>query len=288
MTKTGSTKTAGSGKKNRAAGGREKAEQRLAGVYPAVKKDGTPYYRASLTYSSKHISLGSFDTAQAANAAYKAAAVILRGEGGRRITIDDYEEGPLPFEKWIAMINLRDNGIYCRGPIYLRNRYFEYYLDKDTILRFDASELFYYTHHSIQRRGGHLFVADYGSQLNVYARYGIKSFAVCGKDYYFRNNDRYDFRSGNVVIVNPYFGVTKETVRARDTFTTRIHVRSDLIVGHYSELTDAAIAYNKAADILEAAGVRSNFNRNYLEDISEAEYKLRYARIKVSKRIVKT
>ena len=77
------------------------------------------------------------------------------------------------------MINLRDNGIYCRGPIYLRNRYFEYYLDKDTILRFDASELFYYTHHSIQRRGGHLFVADYGSQLNVYARYGIKSFAVC-------------------------------------------------------------------------------------------------------------
>ena len=59
------------------------------------------------------------------------------------------------------------------------------------------------------------------------------------------------------------------------------------MVGHYSELTDAAIAYNKAADILEAAGIRTNFNRNYLEDISEAEYKLRYARIKVSKRIVK-
>ncbi|MBR5967870.1 MAG: hypothetical protein IK001_04660 [Lachnospiraceae bacterium] len=267
---------------------KKEKKRKLPGVYPAVKKDGTPYFRASLTYRSKHISLGSFDTAKAANAAYKAADRILRGKGKDAPTIDDYEDGPLPFEKWIAMVNLRDNGIYCRGPIYLRYRYFEYYLDRDTILRFDASELFYYTHHTIQRRGGHLFVADYGSQLNIYARYGVKNFAVCGKDYYFKNNDRYDFRSGNVVIVNPYFGVTKETVRARDTFTTRIHVRSDLIVGHYTELADAAIAYNKAADMLEAAGVRTNFNRNYLDDISEAEYKLRYARVKVSKRIVKT
>lgn len=258
---------------------------KMAGVYPAVKKDGTPYYRASLTFRSKHISLGSFDTPEAAHAAYEEANRLLRGDDADRVSINDYEEGALQFEKWIAVINLRDNGIYCSGPIYLRHKYFEYYMDPDTILRFDASELFYYTHHSIQRRGGHFFVADYGSQLNIYARYGIKSFAVRDKDYYFKNGDFYDFRSGNVVIINPYFGVRVETVRAKKTYTTRIHINSDMVVGHYSDLADAAIAYNKAADMLERAGIRSNFNRNYLEDISQAEYRLRYAKIKISKHI---
>ena len=57
---------------------KKEKKRRLPGVYPAVKKDGTPYFRASLTYRSKHISLGSFETAKAANAAYKAANDILR------------------------------------------------------------------------------------------------------------------------------------------------------------------------------------------------------------------
>ncbi len=261
-------------------------KEKLPGVYPAKKKDGTPYYRASLTYRSKHISLGSFDTPEEANEAYETGNMLLRDEKGRGLTILDFDENSrLPLDKWVSLINLRDNGIYCAGPIYLRHRYFEYYLDMDTILRFDASELFYYTHHTIQRRGGHLFVADYGSQLNVYARYGIRSFAVCGKDYYFKNGDRYDFRSGNVVIVNPYVGVRSETEGARTTYTTKIHAGSEMIVGHYSDGIDAAIAYNKAADMLEQAGIRNNFNRNYLDGISQAEYKLRYAKVKISKRV---
>ena len=33
----------------------------LPGVYKTNKKDGTLYYRASINYKGKHISLGSFD-----------------------------------------------------------------------------------------------------------------------------------------------------------------------------------------------------------------------------------
>ena len=41
----------------------------LPGVYAAVKKDQTPYYRASLSYAGKHISLGSYDTEELAHQA---------------------------------------------------------------------------------------------------------------------------------------------------------------------------------------------------------------------------
>lgn len=265
------------------------------GVFRASRKDGTVYYRASLTCNSKHISLGSFATEEEAGRAYLTGCRLL----GRTARDDDaevseaahpeildYDENTgIGFDKWVALINLRDNGIYCSGPIYLRNKYFDYYLDRDTVLRFDATELFYYTHHSIQRRGGHLFVADYGSQISVLTRYGIHSYSVCGRDYYFKNGDRLDFRSSNVIVINRYNGVTCETLAGRTSYTTKIHINGDRIVGRYDNETDAAIAYNKAADLLEAAGVRSGFNRNYLEDLSSAEYRIRYARVKVSKGI---
>lgn len=256
-----------------------------AGVYSAVRKDGTKYYRASLTYRAKHISLGSFESPDAAHAAYECANNLLRGEASDKGIIDYSDDSPVDFSKWVAIINIRDNGIYCSGPIYLRNKYFEYYLDADTVLRFDASELFYYTHHSIQRRGGHLFVADYGSQVNILSRYGIRSFAVSGRDYTFRNGDKLDFRSGNVVIINRFMGVRSAVSKGKTEYITRIHVNGDLVVGHYSDELDAAIAYNKAADLLEAAGVRDNFNRNYLEDMSTAEYRIRYQKVKISKRL---
>lgn len=42
----------------------------LAGVYIAKKKDGTIYFRSSITYRNKHISLGSYETEQQAHEAY--------------------------------------------------------------------------------------------------------------------------------------------------------------------------------------------------------------------------
>lgn len=72
-------------------------------------------------------------------------------------------------------MNFRDNGVYIKTPIYLRRNYFEYFLSPTLILKFDIDDLFYYSSHRIQKRGGHLFVSDYGMQYNILSRYGIKS-----------------------------------------------------------------------------------------------------------------
>ena len=40
------------------------------GVYTATKKDGTLYYRSSITFQNKHISLGSFSSEDLAATAY--------------------------------------------------------------------------------------------------------------------------------------------------------------------------------------------------------------------------
>ena len=47
----------------------------LPGVYQAVKKDGTIYYRSSITYQGKHISLGSYSTEEEAHRASVDASV---------------------------------------------------------------------------------------------------------------------------------------------------------------------------------------------------------------------
>ena len=83
----------------------------LPGVYQAKKKDNTIYFRSSITYSGKHISLGSFDTEEKAHEAYLYAGRLL---AGKEITLTSYKkENPvLSFSKWVSLINFRDNGIY--------------------------------------------------------------------------------------------------------------------------------------------------------------------------------
>ena len=62
----------------------------LSGVFKTTKKDGTEYFRASLSYKDKHISLGSFDTEEAAGAAYAFASSYLRGD--TEYLPEEYEE----------------------------------------------------------------------------------------------------------------------------------------------------------------------------------------------------
>ena len=57
----------------------------------------------------------------------------------------------------------------------MRVNFFNYYLSQDDVLIFDVDDLFYYSNHSIMRRGSHLFVAEYGMQTNIASRYGIRS-----------------------------------------------------------------------------------------------------------------
>lgn len=258
-----------------------------AGVFENQQKDGTISYRASLTYRGKHISLGSFSVENDAAAAYQAAVRLLKDEDEKRLTPDDYASAgrPLSFEKWIVLLNLRDNGFYFKTPIYLHRNYFTYYYNEDTQLKFDADDLFYYSNHKIMKRGSHLFVADFGMQVTLTSRYGIKAHAVVGRDYRFVNGDNTDFRYGNIEIINRYYGVSSYIKKGKVCYLSKIHINGDYIIGRYQNETDAAIAYNKAADLLNEWGIDKNYPRNYIDSLSEEEYRRRYAATPISKKL---
>ena len=265
------------------------------GVYAAIKKDGTPYYRSAITFQNKHISLGSFPTEAAAARAYNEADGILHDPGCSLesylpLSLEDKSakrrSPALPFPKWVTLINFRDNGIYIKTPIYMRKNYFHYYFSPDDYYTFDIDDLFYYSTHSIIRRGGHLFVSDYGMQINILSRYGIKNYGVAGRDFLFVNGDKRDFRYENIEIINRYHGVLRKQHKGKTIYETRIHLRGEFIVGRYETETEAAIAYNKAASTLIRKGYDKRFPVNYLEELSSEEYKECFKRIKISKRIL--
>lgn len=254
-----------------------------AGVYETFKKDGTRYYRSSITVKGKHISLGSYDDATAAGRVYIEASQIMTSD----ITVDDYMVSHyfLPYKKYVSLINYRDNGIYIKTPVYLCGRYFTYHLAPDDILKFDMDDLFYYSTHSIMRRKRHLFVADFGMQVNILSRYGIREHAVCGRDYFFANKDNCDFRYGNIIVENRYYGVTHFVKNGVDLYKAKIHINGDYVIGVYKTAEEAAIAYNKAAHILKEKGLKKSFPENYPESLSAISYAMIYNSVKISSKI---
>lgn len=253
------------------------------GVYETSLKDGTPSYRASITYKGKHISLGSFAGKRTAAKVYKEALSVLSSD---RFTVSSYKKDmSLPFEKYVSLINYRDKGMYISNPIYLEKKYFLYYLSPEIAYKFDIEDLFYYSSHKIMKRGSHLFVADYGSQLSVLQRYGIKSYSVRGRDFQFANDDPYDLRYENIIILNRYHGVRQFAEKGFIKYKTVIHIRSNYVVGKYASEAEAAIAYNKAADILIKNGFKRNFIQNYVEEVTASQYADIYLKVKISDKI---
>lgn len=253
------------------------------GVYLARKKDGTLYYRASIHYRAKHISLGSYPTFQAAGAVYAQARALLSDESATLPEIFfTYEK--LPFEKAVILLNFRDKGIYFGTPIYLQSpNYFVYYLSPEIELKFDNDDLFYYSGHRILQRGGHLYTNDYGMQVTLLSRYGIKNYAVAGTDYEFVNGDPFDFRYENIRNINPYYGVSRLDDNGRISYLTRIHINGNYQIGIYTSETDAAVAYNKAVDLARAAGVAKNYPTNYIGGLSASAYAEIYTKISISR-----
>ena len=88
----------------------------LPGAFKAQKKDGTVYYRASVTYKNKHISLGSFAAENDASSAYCEAQKIV-SDTGSIYNIDSYHEHCrlLSFDKYISLLNFRDNNFYIKN-----------------------------------------------------------------------------------------------------------------------------------------------------------------------------
>lgn len=257
----------------------------LPGVYSAYKKDGTRYYRSSITYKTKHISLGSYSKETLAHEAYLEALALLSDTCFTIITYSS-KNNTLTFDKWVCLINFRDNNIYFKTPIYLRKNYFSYYLSPKQELKFDIDDLFYYSSHKIMARQGHLFVADYGMQVNILSRYSIKNYAVPRKDYLFANNDMNDYRYHNIIIINKYYGVEQLKKGNSVLFQTKIHIKGNFIVGTYDSEIYAAIAYNKAVDVLKKAGLDKNFQTNFVVEITSKEYADIYSKIKISKKLL--
>lgn len=260
--------------------------EKLEGVFPSTKKDGSTYYRSSVTYQRKHISLGSFSTPAQAHLAYLEAGKLLRGP--MVLSLNDYSsDSPLSFEKWVCLLNFRDNHVYFPTPIYVRPHFFYYYYSREHVLKFDIDDLFYYASHKIMKRGGHYFVADFGMQVNILNRYGIKNYAVSGRDFQFLNGDNTDFRRENLEIHNQYHGVLILPGKSDPLYRARIHVKGNYIIGTYRTMEEAAIAYNKAIDILKRNGCTRNYTPNYLENIPAGVYADIYTRLPVSSKIEK-
>lgn len=259
------------------------ARPSLPGVYTAKKKDGRLYYRASFTYHNKHISLGSFQKMEDANGAYQEALSLVNNDS---LSIMDYKNHRfLPFEKWVILCNFRDNKIYFSTPIYIRNKYFSYFLDSKIELKFSIDDLFYFSSRKIMHRKGHFFVSDYGMQVTILSRYGIKSYGIQNKDYRLINGDPYDFRYENIEILNHYHGVTITEQKGKIMYQARIHIKGYYVIGYFDTDIEAAIAYNKAIDVLRNRNCNKNFSTNYINDISASEYANIYHHIKIPDKI---
>lgn len=262
----------------------EKTEKMpLPGVFTAKKKNGTIYYRSSVTHQQKHISLGSYPDCKTANAAYLEARFLLTHS---EIFFDPgYHPQTLSFEKYVILMNFRDNHYYFKNPIYAYAKYFLYFLSQEEILKFDTDDLFYYASHKIMKRGGHLFLADYGMQVSLLSRYGIRPYAVQGRDYRFINNDPHDLRYENIELLIPYHGIRAIIRPSKVQYKTMIHIRSNYVVGIYDSLIQAAIAYNKAVDILKKNGFERHFLQNYVENLSASQYATIYMETAISETI---
>lgn len=255
----------------------------LPGVYLAKKKNSTVYYRSNINFRNKHISLGSFSTEEEAHAAYLEASAILSNpsvnlsNAASKIRL-------LSYDKIVVLVNFRDHHLYFKNPIYLRKGFFSYFLSADLELKFDIDDLFYYASRKIQKRQGHLFVNDYGMQYSILSRYGIRPYAVAGRDYRFTNGDDTDFRYSNLIIVNRYHGVLQSVKKGILTYRAVIHINGNHIIGTYSSEEKAAVAYNKAADLAKSAGIDRNFPENYVDTLSSEDYAAVYAALKISRR----
>ncbi len=253
------------------------------GVSTAKKQNGELYYRSSMTIKGKHISLGSYDTKMAAGRAYEEAGEIIKD---RKYELEDYDGSfSLSFEKFVILLNYRNTGIMFKTPIYLQTGFFYYYFTPDKWLIFDREDMFFYAEHKIQVRGGYYFICDYGSQYNILSRYGIKNYAKKGIDYIFANHNEDDYRYENIKIINEYAGVTEVQDGVKKQYECVIHIRGNYLVGRYDDAITAAIAYNKAVDILAAKGIHKRYTKNYIKALSPENYRSIYDNVAVSGKI---
>ena len=98
-------------------------------------------------------------------------------------------------------------------------------------------------------------------------------------------SDSTDFRRENLEILNTYHGVTREQKKGQYVYTVRIHVNGNILVGRYQDELEAAIAYNKAIDVLKKNGIQKNYTPNYIDGLSPSRYAEIYTSLSISPRL---
>ncbi len=249
-------------------------------IYPTTT-NGKTQYKIHFVYESNKIYLGSYPSQELAEKVLEEARMLMKMPSG----LPNFEHYTLNYKKVVSLCNLRDHNKYIKNPIYLFPTYFYYYLSKDQVLIFDSKDLFYFSTYKIYKRGNYLYTQDSISQKNILSRFKIPNHSVIGKDYYFKNNNHYDFRSENLVIINGYKGVTKKIQQDQTLYVASIHIKSNLIIGHYHSEIEAAIAYNKAGDLLNQQGILKDFSQNVFPFLTKDEYTTLYENISISPRL---
>ena len=98
--------------------------------------------------------------------------------------------------------------------------------------------------------------------------YGL-SYSVEGRDCRFINGDNLDFRRSNLEILNTYHGVIPE--KEGKGYIARIHTSGYTKVGTYDSALEAAIAYNKAVDIIKKSSSKQ-YPENFIDEVSGKIY----------------
>jgi hypothetical protein len=68
-------------------------------------------------------------------------------------------------------------------------------------------------------------------------------------------------------------------------YKAQIHLKGNYTIGYYKTPLEAAIAYNKAVDMVKRQGCQKNFIQNEPEDVSPSGYADIYSKLKVSEKI---
>ena len=71
-------------------------------------------------------------------------------------------------------------------------------------------------------------------------------------------------------------------MQGRYVYVARIHIIGDIIIGRYKTDFEAAIAYNKATDLLKSKGSTKNYPVNYIDNMDAIQYSITYAKVRIS------